>query len=198
MSATAIGVCRLICHVCQSHHIWSKGEVPGSSPHSQTVLQNREQSASPTACGHLLRGLPAPAFSETWVNSPQMDRPEFRGQLLPRLVPAHSPPLGILSQPRSRAGKQQVPSDPKFISSSNPSNSPMRLFCYLIVTVKGKTCYYTQVTGGTTHKFSNHGAHGGKGRAVGPTPPCRCAQAWPELTLLPGPNSLPPDFQSPR
>ena len=113
-------------------------------------------------------------------------------------VPAHSPHLGILSQPRSRAGEQQVPSDPKFISSFNPSNSPMRLFCYLIVTVKGKTCYYTQVTGGTIHKFSNHGAHGGKGRAVGPTPPCRCAQAWPELTMLPRPNSLLPDFQSPR
>ena len=42
------------------------------------------------------------------------------------------------------------------------------------------------------------GLMAGKGRAVGLTPPCRRAQVWPELTLLPGPYPLPPDFQSLR
>lgn len=164
MSATAIGVCRLICHVCQLHHIWSNGEVPESSPYSQTVLQNREQSASPTACGHLLRGLPAPAFSETWVNSPQMNRPESRGQPLPRLGPSSQSPPGICPNLGAGLGNSKYQVTHSLLAHFNHFQQPHRgLSCYLTVTVKCKTCYYTHVTGGT-HRFSNRRAHGWKGQ----------------------------------
>ena len=68
-----------------------------------------------------------------------MDRPEARGQPLPRPGPSSQAPPGILSRPGRGGGVQPVLSDQQHISSFNPSNSPVRFFCSLTITLSGNS-----------------------------------------------------------
>lgn len=123
-----------------------------------------------------------------------MDRPEARGQALPTPGPSSQAPPGILSHPGRGGGEQPVLSNQQYISSFNPSNSPVRSSCYLMITSKHKTCYpppHPRFTGAThTQRFSNCWAHGWGAQGWGSTQRRSSACAQPERTQLPGPNPL--------